>query len=127
MSVLTTFRVTNKEVTELAFEKALIIGAFTRPYYVLTQPMRDHLRDLGDDLLLAFSYPSMNTMEMTARKNMMASIGTSILLLEEVLLIENVGLVHHTMGINRLGTELMWQPIDVYWLEGERCPFQIKN
>jgi len=124
MSVLTTFRVTNKEATELAFEKALALDAFSHPYYILTPSIKDQFRDLD---ILPFSYPSIETIERTARDNMMASIGTSLCIMEESVWIENVGVVHHTVGLNRLGNEMMWRPVDVYWLEGERCPFSIKK
>ena len=45
MSVLTTFRVIDKEATETAFEQALAGGAFSQPYYILTSDLKDSLSD----------------------------------------------------------------------------------
>jgi len=126
MSVLTTFRVVDKEATESAFERAIAAGAFSQPYCILTSNLKESISEVEQVDLLSFSYPSVESMESVARDNMMVSIGTSICLVSEVVPFEPFGSIRHSMGIQRLGTSTMWKPIDVYWLEGERCPFHFQ-
>jgi hypothetical protein len=125
MSVLTTFRVIDKEATETAFEQALAGGAFSQPYYILTSDLKDSLSDADHVDPLSFSYPSFETMESTARENMMVSIGTSICIIDETVPF-GLGGIRHTIGIQRINTLMMWKLVDVYWLEGERCPFHFQ-
>jgi hypothetical protein len=125
MSVLTTFRVIDKEATETAFERALAAGAFSQPYYILTSDLKDSISEADHAEPLCFSYPSVETMELIARENMMASIGTSICIIDETVPFR-LDAIRHTIGIQRMNTLNMWQLIDVYWLEGERCPFQFQ-
>lgn len=125
MSVLTTFRVVDKEATELAFERALAVGAFSQPYYILTSDLKDSLSEADHLDLLSFSQPSVETMESVARENMMVSIGTSICIIDETVPF-GLGGIRHTVGIQRTNTMTMWQLIDVYWLEEERCPFRFQ-
>jgi hypothetical protein len=126
MSVLTTFRVIDKEATETAFERAIAAGAFSQPYCILTSNLKESISESEQVDLLSFSYPSIESMESVARDNMMVSIGTSICLVNEIVPFEPFGSIRHCTGIQRLGTSIMWKPIDVYWLEGERCPFHFQ-
>uniref|UniRef100_A0A6C0KVY8 Uncharacterized protein n=1 Tax=viral metagenome TaxID=1070528 RepID=A0A6C0KVY8_9ZZZZ len=126
MSVLTTFRVIDKEATEIAFERALAAGAFSQPYHILTANLKDSLSDMDNVDLLSFSYPLEETIELVARNHMMISIGTSICLINERIPFGLLGAIRHTVGIQRMGTPKMWQLVDVYWLEEERCPFRFQ-
>lgn len=125
MSVLTTFRVIDKEATELAFEQALATGAFSQPYYILTSDLKDSLSEADHLDLLSFSHPSFEAMESVARENMMVSIGTSVCIIDETVPF-GLSIIRHTVGIQRTNTVTMWQLIDVYWLEEERCPFRFQ-
>jgi hypothetical protein len=126
MSVLTTFRVVDKEATKTAFERAIAAGAFSQPYCILTSNLKESISEAEQVDLLAFSYPSTESMISVARDHMMVSIGTSICMIDEIMPFEPFGSIRHSMGIQRLGTCTMWTPVDVYWLEGERCPFHFQ-
>jgi len=124
--VLTTFKVTDHAAMQEAFERVLAEGVFDHVKYIIGSDLKEQCFDL---FLSAESLPfcslSYENFEAAARGVMMASIGTSIRLLEESRWIEDIGLVHHCIGLMRLSGPYLWRVIDVRWLATERCPLTL--
>jgi hypothetical protein len=122
--VLTTFKVTDEAAMEEALERVLTEGVFDHVKYIMGTDLKDRCFDL---FVSAESLPfsSYQNFEAAARGAMMASIGTSIRLLEESRWIEDIGLVHHCIGLMRLNGPYLWRVIDVRWLATERCPLTL--
>lgn len=124
--VLTSFKVTDQAAMEEAFERVLLEGAFDHTKYIMGSNLKDQCFDLFVSAeSLPFSSLSYADFEAAARGAMMASIGTSIRLLDESMWIEDIGLVHHRIGLMRLNGNHLWQVIDVRWLAMERCPLTL--
>jgi hypothetical protein len=124
--VLTTFKVTDHAAMEEEFERAVAEGAFDHTKYIMGSNLKEQCFDLFLSAeSLPFSSLSYADFEAAARGAMMASIGTSIRLLEESYWIKDIGLVHHCIGLMRLNGYYLWQIIDVRWLATERCPLTL--
>ena len=126
MSVLTTLKVTNQAAVEEAFEHATAERIFEHTHYFIGSDLKDQCFDL---FISAESLPlsslSYEAFEAAARESMMASIGTSIRLLDETVWIDDIGLVYHRVGLMRLSRPCLWQVVDVRWVATERCPLSL--
>lgn len=124
--VLTTFKVTDHAAMQEAFERVVSEGVFDHTKYIMGSNLKDQCFDLFLSAeSLPFSSLTYADFEAAARGAMMASIGTSIRLLDESMWIEDIGLVHHRVGLMRLNGPYLWQVIDVRWLAIERCPLTL--
>lgn len=123
--VLTSFYVTAEQAQQ-DLSDAIAADVFDQPKYIISCELEEHARDLGclSEIYQVLSVPDMARL---AKEFMTVNIGTRIGFLQETLYHEELGLIRRACGLVRMGRPLLWSVMDVYWLEGEPCPFPFQN